>query len=116
MTIVDNLSINYVQNLNNKLKIRCQISSHSFRTSYARTIYQNKQALLLEQVDGNLLSEVTKFFISDFYNIDRNIISSVLEMHYNKICYLNLSYNHNLLNSNLNIKIIGFYSSLLFYS
>ena len=113
-TVTDNPSIDDVQNLDNELKIGCQISSHTFRKSYARTTYQNKQALLLEWVDGNPLSEVTKFSISDLYDIARKIISSVLETHNNKICHLNLSCDHVLLNSDFNIKIIGFGSSSSF--
>ena len=48
----DEPTIDDVQNLDNELKMANQINHLGFRKSFAKVIYQNKQALILEWVHG----------------------------------------------------------------
>jgi len=116
-TIITNPSVEDVQNLDNELKIGKQIQHPVFRKSYAITTYQDKKALLLEWANGNPLSDVNKVDVKDFLKIAREIVSCLLEMHANKICHLNLTCDHIILDSVSNsIKMIGYGSSSSFSS
>ena len=111
-SVADNPRIEHAQNLDNELKVGYQISHHTVRKSYSATTYQGKKALLLEWVDGIPLSHVTKLAIPDFFKIAREIILSLLSMHSNGICHLNLTSDHIIFNSESNsTKIIGCGSS-----
>ena len=114
-TVTEDPTIDDEINLDNELKMGKQMSCHGLRTSYARSTYQNKKALLLEWANGNPLSEIAKFNVSDFFKVAREITSSLLAMHSKKICHLDLTCDHIIFNSVSNsIKIIGCGSSSTF--
>ena len=114
-TISDNLTIEVIKNLENKLKIGSQISYYAFRKSHETTMFQNRKATILEWADGVSLSEVKKLKINSFFNVAREITSCVLEIHKNKIRHLNLTSDHIILSlDSKSIKVIGCGSSSKF--
>ena len=111
----DNPTPEEIQNLENELKFGSQISCFGVRKSYARTTYNTKEALLLEWANGNQLSDLNKVAIPNFLKIARGTVSSLLEIHTNKMCHLSLTCDHIILDSDSNsTKIIGCGSSSSF--
>jgi len=62
------------------------------------TTYQNKKALVLEWAEGNPLSDVKKLAIPNFLKVSREIVSGLIAIHGHKICHLNLTCDHIILN------------------
>ena len=104
-------------NLDNELKLESKIIFHTSKKSYSMTTYQNKKALVLEWAEGNPLSDVKKLAIPNFLKVSREIVSGLIAIHGHKICHLNLTCDHIILNSESDsIKIIGYGKSSNFCS
>jgi len=106
-----------IYNLDNEFKIAKSISHHAFRPSIQRTIFENKEALILQWCPGFSINQLESVTINDFLLIAREIVSSLLTMHRKQIMHMNLTSEHILFDpESKNINIIGCGSSISFNS
>ena len=108
----------HINHLDNELKVGQSVLHPSFRQSFARTAYKNKQALIQEWAPGypmHRISEIKRLGIKDFLLVAREIVSSLLAMHSKRIMHLNLKCDHIIFDDKISsIKIIGYGSSASF--
>ena len=115
---LNSTDVKNIEHLDNELQIAKSISHPALRQSFARTTYQNKQALVQEWVPGfpiQRISEMKRFCIKDFLLVAREIASSLLAMHSKSLMHLNLSGDHLIFDNETNaVKMIGYGSSTSF--
>jgi len=107
-------SIN-IQNLNNELEASRKICHPAFRKAYQKTQFDNRQAMLLEWVEGESLETIPKLDLKEFLFVAREIVSVLVSMHTQKMMHMNLTCEHVIYNaSNRSIKVIGSSYSCVF--
>ena len=110
-------TIKNINALNNEFEVSKKMSHYFLRKAFAKTIFQGKNALLLEYVPGVPIDQVGVFNIASFLKTARDIVSLLLKFHENNIFHLNLTCDHILYDQTSNsIKIIGVGSSTYFRS
>ena len=109
-------AIKDLKHLDNELQVACMMTHPSIRSSHERTIYQNKQVLILEWVKGKPISDIdfiNTFSIQYFLEIAREIVSSLLTMHMKNILHTNITCDHIIMDPETkSLKLIGLGSAI----
>ena len=85
-----------VENLVKELTIADELEHHVFVKTYARTMYRNRHALLLEWIDGYSLGkgDTKSFNLLDFLSIAKDLVSALVELQRKDNFDVNLSSNN----------------------
>jgi len=105
------------EELENEFKITKNISHPGIRKCLKRAVFDKKQALVLEWVDGKTIKQYGKCNVKNFLWIAREIASALAALHSEYIMHNHLTADNIMVNeSDKSIKIIDFGKSAKFYT